>query len=293
MFESPYYTKSKYYTKKYILAKNIPKNYDEGKEGIMKITQIRNATLWIEYGGIKFLIDPWLGPKEYMPGFEGAIHSEVRQPHTNLPFPVEEVVLADAVILTHVHPDHWDSYAQQALRKDIEFLVQSEADKQYIEAQGFTRVRVLGTEGLSIGEVNLYKTPGQHGERAKIEPVCRQQGLPYDAMGVVLKAPGEKTLYVAGDTIFCDEVKQTLQSYQPEVIIVNACAARVASGDRLIMDANDVEQTALHAPGAVLIASHMDEVSHLSLTRQQLRDFITRKKMSQVKIPENGESLEF
>ena len=74
---------------------------------------------------------------------------------------------------------------------------------------------------------------------------------------------------------------------------MNACAARVASGDRLIMDANDVEQTALHAPGAVLIASHMDEVSHLSLTRQQLRDFITRKKMSQVKIPENGESLEF
>lgn len=26
----------------------------------MKITQIRNATLKIEFGGINFLIDPWL-----------------------------------------------------------------------------------------------------------------------------------------------------------------------------------------------------------------------------------------
>lgn len=28
--------------------------------GKMKITQIRNATLKIEFGGINFLIDPWL-----------------------------------------------------------------------------------------------------------------------------------------------------------------------------------------------------------------------------------------
>lgn len=46
----------------------------------MKITQIRNATLIVEYNNIKFLIDPWLGPKGYMSGFETAVNSEIRQP---------------------------------------------------------------------------------------------------------------------------------------------------------------------------------------------------------------------
>ena len=41
----------------------------------MKITQIRNATLIIEYDNTRFLIDPWLGPKGYMPGFETAVNS--------------------------------------------------------------------------------------------------------------------------------------------------------------------------------------------------------------------------
>ena len=33
----------------------------------MKITQIRNATLIIEYAGKRFLIDPMLGPKGSFP----------------------------------------------------------------------------------------------------------------------------------------------------------------------------------------------------------------------------------
>ena len=77
----------------------------------MKITQIRNATLIIEYNGTKFLIDPWLGPKNYMPGFDSAVNSEIRQPRVDLPLAVEEIVKVDAVIITHLHPDHWDQYA--------------------------------------------------------------------------------------------------------------------------------------------------------------------------------------
>ena len=109
----------------------------------MQIHQIRNATLHITYAGVKFLIDPWLGPKEYMPGFEGAYNSQVRQPRTPLPLSIEEAARADAVILTHVHPDHWDQYAADALDKNIRFFVQSDTDKEIIEALGFTQVEIL------------------------------------------------------------------------------------------------------------------------------------------------------
>ena len=76
----------------------------------MKVTQVRNATLIVDYNDTRFLIDPWLGPKDYMPGFETAIHSEIRQPRVDLPFDTEKIVNVHAVIVTHVHPDHWNIF---------------------------------------------------------------------------------------------------------------------------------------------------------------------------------------
>ena len=35
----------------------------------MKITQIRNATIILEYGGLRFLVDPMLGPRGSFPPF--------------------------------------------------------------------------------------------------------------------------------------------------------------------------------------------------------------------------------
>ena len=43
----------------------------------MKITQVRNATIIVEFDKNKFLIDPWLGPKDYMEGFEAGINSHI------------------------------------------------------------------------------------------------------------------------------------------------------------------------------------------------------------------------
>ena len=59
----------------------------------MKITQVRNATIIVEYNNTKFLIDPWLMPKDYMPGFDTAINSEIRQPRVELPFEIEKIFL--------------------------------------------------------------------------------------------------------------------------------------------------------------------------------------------------------
>ena len=68
----------------------------------MKFKQIRNATLNIEYGRKKFLIDPWLAEKGAIPGFSGTINDHVRNPTADLPVPISEIVNVDAVILTHV-----------------------------------------------------------------------------------------------------------------------------------------------------------------------------------------------
>ncbi|SUE07332.1 Uncharacterised protein [Pantoea agglomerans] len=53
----------------------------------MKLTQIRNATLLLDYAGKKFLIDPMLAEKEAWPGFAGNARPHLRNPMVELPVP--------------------------------------------------------------------------------------------------------------------------------------------------------------------------------------------------------------
>ena len=260
----------------------------------MKITQVRNATIIVEYNNnTKFLIDPWLMPKDYMPGFDTAINSEIRQPRVELPFEIEKIVDVDAVIITHIHPDHWDEFAENALDKNIKVFVQSIIDKDYVITKGFTNVEIIQESGTKYNGITLYKTGTQHGKREIIKPLCDSIGLPYDAMGVVFKSNDEKTLYIAGDTIWCEEVKAALEKYSPDVIVVNACAATVLNGERLIMNIDDVKEVLQNAPNSTVIASHMDTVSHLSVTRNDLKEFKNKNNIDNLLIPEDGEVIVF
>lgn len=259
----------------------------------MKITQIRNATLIIEYENIRFLIDPWLMPKNYMPGFDAAVNVETRQPRVELPFEVKDIVNVDAVILTHLHPDHWDEFAEKALRKDIKLFVQSQTDKDYLIQKGFNNIEIMNESGSQYKNINLYKTKTQHGKREIVKPICELIGMPYDAMGVVFKSDNEKTLYIAGDTIWCQEVKDALEKYKPEIVVVNACAATVINGERLIMNIDDINAVINTSPDAKVIASHMDTVSHLTITRKDLKEALANHKIKHLLIPDDGETLLF
>ena len=259
----------------------------------MKITQVRNATIVVEYNNTKFLIDPWLMPKDYMPGFDTAINSQIHQPRVELPFEIEKIIDVDAVIVTHIHPDHWDEFAEKSLDKNIKIFVQSYIDKGYIVSKGFRNVEIVLESGTKYNDIILYKTRTQHGRREIVKPLCDSIGMPYDAMGIVFKSENEKTLYIAGDTIWCDEVDTALKRYSPNVIIVNACAATLLNGGCIIMNIEDVKNVLNAAPDAKVIASHLDTVSHLSVTRKDLKEFKTKNHIDNLLIPNDGETLDF
>lgn len=257
----------------------------------MKIHQIRNATIVVTYNDKRFLVDPWLMPKDFMPGFEGAMNSDVRQPRVDLPISIDKIADVNAVILTHFHPDHFDEFAVSALDKNIPFFVQNKTDLNIIKNFGFNDVRIISESGTNFEKITLYKTQCQHGRREVVKPMCEQIGMPYDAMGIVFKSDTEKTLYVAGDTIWCDEVRTAIDKFNPKVIVINACGATVlvGEGERLIMDIEDTKAISNYAKNSTIVASHMDTVSHLTVTR----DDIKALKLNNIVVPDDNEILEF
>lgn len=258
------------------------------------LQQIRNATVKITYGDTTFLIDPMLAKKGAYPGFEHTYQSNLRNPLVDLPESPDKVISGvDAVIVTHTHLDHWDDAAQKALPKDIPLFTQHEEDAQLIRSQGFKNVRVL-TDEAEFGGVKITKTGGQHGtdEMYAVPALAKSLG---EAMGVVFQAPGYKTLYLAGDTIWRKEVDQAIEKYHPEVIVLNAGKAKMTGYEgAIIMGEEDVLRAAQTAKDAKIVAVHMDAVNHMSLTREELRNYVKKQGIeSRVDIPQDGASLEY
>lgn len=254
---------------------------------------IRNATAKIEIAGSTFLVDPYLAPKGSYAGFEGTINSQKRNPLIEMAEPVEKVLQGvDAVIVTHTHADHWDEYAQKVLPKTLPIFVQNAGDARIIRSQGFKDVRVVG-KNTEFNQVKLSKTGGQHGtdQMYAIPQLAESAG---EAMGVVMQADGEKTLYIVGDTIWNEEVDFALNRYKPEVIVMNTGYAQLQGfSDSIIMGKADVAKARQVAPKADIITVHMDAVNHAAVTSDEMRKFVKENQLSKVAVPKEGEVLEY
>lgn len=260
----------------------------------VQIQQIRNATLKLEYAGRTFLVDPMLGARGAYPGFNGTYNQHLRNPLVELPIPAAEVMRGvDAVVVTHTHLDHWDGGEHAFVPKDLPIFVQHQADAEQVRGQGYRDVRVI--EGSAEFEgVRLTRTGGQHGTDAMfaVEPVA---GLLGQAMGVVFQAPGAATVYVVGDTTWHGEVEQALAAFKPDVVVLNTGDARVLGfTGSIIMGRDDVLRAARAAPGAAIVATHMDAINHMTLSREVLRDHVRQNGLEdRVRVPADGETMAF
>jgi L-ascorbate metabolism protein UlaG (beta-lactamase superfamily) len=258
----------------------------------MKLTQIRNATLKLDYAGTRFLIDPMLAKKDAWPGFPGTARSHLRNPLVELPLSIEDVLDVDVIIVTHTHRDHWDEAAQQLIPKDSLIYTQNDSDAALIRAQNFTAVHVLSESNMIAG-IKIIKTDGQHGsdEAYSIPEVAKSLG---DACGLVFSHETEKTLYIAGDTVWVKPYEDSLLTHQPDIVVLNIGSATVDGIGAIIMGKQDALRTLKTLPSATVVATHMEAVNHCLLTRTELRAYATEQGIeAQVLVPEDGETLTF
>lgn len=255
----------------------------------MNIHHIRNATEILQYGGKNFLIDPYLADKGAYPPLPSIRQDNSPNPVVGLPMPLDKILNnLDAVILTHLHMDHFDDIAKNVLPKEIKIFVQNEEDAQEVKGAGFTNIEVLREDTVYEG-IQLIKTTGEHG-RGEILTLA-SLGV---VSGVVFKHRGEKTLYVAGDTVWIDSVQKTIETHNPEVIVVNGGDNQFPEGGSLVMGKEDIYEVHKAAPEAKIISVHMEAVNHWFLSRTELKDFADEKGFSaKLLVPDDGESYSF
>lgn len=253
----------------------------------MKINHIRNATIIVEYANTRFLIDPMLGEKGSFPSFPGGPREDQNNPLVDLPMSLDEITQnIDAIILTHLHLDHFDERAKEILDKDLKVFVQNEEDAAEIRKSGFKNIEVL-TEETSFNDIKLTKTPGQHGRGEILEGIG-------EVCGLIFEHPAEQKLYVAGDTVWYSQVKEILNEFNPGVIVINGGDNLFYGTGSLIMNEHDIYKVAEEAPHSKIVVVHMEAVNHWNLSKNRLKEFAVEKNIdSQIFIPNDGDSYEF
>ena len=185
----------------------------------MNVRLVRHATLLLDTSVGRVLVDPMLRAKETSPPIENT-PKQRPNPLVDLPMPVDEVLDGvDLCIVTHLHRDHFDDL----IPLDLPILTQPESAGE-LRARGHTNVT---TEHPAIP-----MTRGRHGTGEIGAAMGAVSGWVVDGV------------YIAGDTILCDEVHDALARHEPRAIVVNAGGARVLEGDPITMTAAEarVEQ---------------------------------------------------
>jgi len=233
---------------------------------------LRNATVFLTVGETTFLVDPLFAPPEQLPPIEDTPNDR-RNPLVPLP---DMELSYDAVVVTHRHVDHFDERAKEELDSKVPLFCQPEDETEFVH-DGFTDVRPV-SDNISFRGVTIYRTPGQHGHG----DLAKQMG---PVSGFVFEA--DRTIYLAGDTVWYDAVERTISQFTPDMIVLNGGEARFNYGEPITMGIDDIAAVRDIATGTLVVV-HMEAINHCLLTREQLR-----KSVDNVTVPEDGESVTF
>jgi L-ascorbate metabolism protein UlaG (beta-lactamase superfamily) len=207
----------------------------------VKVQLVRNATLLLDSSVGRILVDPMLRGAGTSPPIENTPNPKPN-PLVELPMPAEEVLDGvDLCIVTHLHRDHFDDLVPL----DLPILTQPESADE-LRARGHTNV--------TTRHPDIPMTRGQHGTGDLGRALGPVSGWVVD------------DVYIAGDTILCDEVHEARARYEPRVTIVNGGGARFLEGDPIVMTAAEVAQL----DGTVVVV-HLEAINHCLEPRSAYR----------------------
>lgn len=256
----------------------------------MHITQLRNATIIIHAGSHHILVDPMLAPKGALPPLRLFDGKRLRNPLTDLP-PGTDAALGKVThcLITHCqkgHFDHLDRAGKRFLRERQVPVFCTEHDAPHLRQRGLNVQALADTPGEAQAFLGgtIRTVPCLHGRG--LVGALMEHGV-----GYLISLPGEPILYLTGDTLLTDAVRECVLTHQPDVCVAPAGGARFDLGGEIIMGPRDVAQLAQLAGGTV-VANHLEALSHCPPTRGAMREAALQAGVAQrVLAPADGETL--
>jgi L-ascorbate metabolism protein UlaG (beta-lactamase superfamily) len=250
------------------------------KQAEIKFIHIRHATSIIEINNRKFLIDPMLSDKERMPPVL-LTNNKLKNPLVALPFNIEYILQNTGfVLLTHLHFDHFDRKAIKNSPKTTAFLC-SKNDSKKLNRLGFSLTQPIDYT-IEIEGINITQFSSVHGKG--LLKYLMGKGSSY-----LINYKGFK-LFLTGDCILTNSLRNNLIEAKPDIIIANAGAAKFKFGKPITMSIKDIIEISKILKNSRILVLHLDALNHCTETRdyskEQIRDY------SNIYIPEDGEEVE-
>lgn len=260
----------------------------------MKITQLRNATLVVEFESdnqaIAILIDPMLARQHALPTLKWLTGSRRRNPLVELPENTEDVLArVTHGLITHCqrgHFDHLDRAGKQFLRERNIPVICMPHDEIYLAQRQIATQPLLGEVRQTFFHGHITPIPCVHG-RGWVGRLMEH------GHGYFLELPGEPSLYLAGDTILSSAVQRCLTELKPDISVLPAGGARFDMGGEILMNADDISRALTLMPG-VVIANHLEALDHCPVTRTDVAEAAVRARVdNRLVIPADGQTVEF
>jgi L-ascorbate metabolism protein UlaG (beta-lactamase superfamily) len=226
----------------------------------VEIIYIGGPTFLIEYGTFRLLVDPTFDPAgtDY-PTPIYTLH-KTQDPALS----VREVGAIDAVLLSHDHHfDNLDNSGREYLKAVPRVLTtKAGAERLGNPSEGFEAWDQTTLE-KSEGSVKVTATPARHG------PPDGDRG---PVVGFVLENTDLPTVYLSGDTVWYEGVKEVSRRFHVDVALLFMGAAVVpeVGPAHLTFTAGEGVEAAKVFPYAVIVPVHYEGWAHFSDSRPDI-----------------------
>ena len=256
------------------------------------LTFVGNATTLIRCAGFTVLTDPNFlhrGQRAHL-GY-GLTAKRLTEPALD----VSELPPLDAVVLSHLHGDHFDRVARRGLAKDVPVVTTRHAAR-WLKRWGFTAACAMARWDRwslrSPGGARLRVTslPGRHAfgvMGALLPPV----------MGSLLEFQRSPTaapyrVYVTGDTLVHEDLRQITRRHPDIDLGMLHLGGTKVLGFTVTMDARQGVDLLEMVPVRDAVPIHYDDYPVFASPLSALRDEVTRRRPpAQVHYVERGETL--